>query len=236
MKCPNCNFEVAENTKFCPECGVKLLDTSSCLENECIKDSSKKKKKKRILLWSIIGSFVVIVGICLLVLFLYDPFCWIYKNDPYVYEDTVEVKKTIQLDANNFYDYFDVSVEYYNYVNEDVDGKYILGVYLSGYYKATVSQRIKITPKSNVISCNDVKINHYANISTAWSYNSSNSGDDSENRNNNDWLITLPSSGNYDNSKSMYYYSTLSEGKCPVPSSSLNVHLIADISGTVTIK
>ena len=34
MKCPNCNFEIAENTKFCPECGNALIINDPELVNK----------------------------------------------------------------------------------------------------------------------------------------------------------------------------------------------------------
>lgn len=154
--------------------------------------------------------------------------------------DTTELNEsrklvTIELDGNNYIDYFDISVEYYNYTSEKTGGTVVLGAYIPPTYKATVSQRIKITPKSNVVSLENVSFNHYANGSTSWSYDSSNKGDYNENAKKNDWLIILSSNGTYDNSKTMYYYSILSEASCPIPESSLNISLIDDVTGTVTI-
>ena len=94
MNCPNCNFEVAENTKFCPECGTKLSEfveketlnvetseenmtdeipnTPSTVEtNE--KKEAKKKKIKKIVITSLV-SLVVCLGIYV-VLFFVNPFC-----------------------------------------------------------------------------------------------------------------------------------------------------------------
>ena len=89
MKCPNCNFEVAENTKFCPECGTKMLEnnaeTTSSLEvteevsnapsttevNELKK--TKKKKIKKIIIIS--ASALLACGIIFLVLWLWNPSC-----------------------------------------------------------------------------------------------------------------------------------------------------------------
>ncbi len=145
----------------------------------------------------------------------------------------VPTEETVSLTYRNFYDYFDVSIEYYNYADTSADSTVILGVYIPPKYKANVVQRIKITPKSNVISCDDVVLVHYANVRTTWSYSASNKGDYYENMDNNKWRIYLLSNGRYDDSKTMYYYDLIENPSCPVPSSKLNLN---DISGTVTIK
>ena len=89
MNCPNCNFEVAENTKFCPECGTKMpeknAEKTSSVEvtdeastppsiaetNE--KKKTKKKKIKKIIIIS--GSALLVCGIIFFVLRLVNPFC-----------------------------------------------------------------------------------------------------------------------------------------------------------------
>jgi DNA-directed RNA polymerase subunit M/transcription elongation factor TFIIS len=89
MKCPNCNFEVAENTKFCPECGTKMLEknaetTSSLEATEEVSNAPsttevneqkkyKKKKIKKIIIISV--SALLACGIIFLVLYLLNPFC-----------------------------------------------------------------------------------------------------------------------------------------------------------------
>ena len=76
-------------------------------------------------------------------------------TEPQITEPQTE---TIALTVDNFHDYFDVSIEYYNFSSEELGGTTILGVYIPKYYEATVSQRVKITPKSNVVSCENVKL------------------------------------------------------------------------------
>jgi RNA polymerase subunit RPABC4/transcription elongation factor Spt4 len=89
MKCPNCNFEVTENTKFCPECGTKITETNtegiSSFEvtNESSNAPSKvetnekkklnKKKIKKIIIISV--AALLVLGITFLVLYLVNPFC-----------------------------------------------------------------------------------------------------------------------------------------------------------------
>ena len=141
----------------------------------------------------------------------------------------------IELDGNNYKNYFDISVEYYNYTDNSTRATSIAGVYIPPTYKATVTQRVKITPKSNVVSWENVSFNHYANSSISWTYDSSNHGDYKENQDKNDWVISLSSNGTYDSSQTMYYYSLTNEPSCPIPSSSLNIGLIDDVTGTITI-
>lgn len=149
---------------------------------------------------------------------------------------TAEQIVEIELNANNFRQYFDVSVEYYNYHEEYTKPSTILGVNLPGVYTASVTQKIKITPKSHVLSCKSVSIDHYANISVKWTYDEKNHGDTEENREKNDWLITLASDGTFEGSKTMYYFDISDAPTCPAAASSLNVSFVDGISGTVTIK
>ena len=143
-------------------------------------------------------------------------------------------EETVTLTSDNFYDYFNVSVEYYNFEKEDHDGQTILGVYVSGYYEATVSERIKISPKDNVISCNNVEIKQRHIY--PWSYTASNSSHEFENSDNNYWSFTLPSNGIFDSSKTVYYFSNNRSATCPVPSSRLDFKYVYDVSGDITIK
>ena len=89
MKCPNCNFEIVETTKFCPECGTKIptvtteatplsgvtdktSNTQSTIEaNE--QKPTKKNKIKKIIIISVSG--LLACGIIFLILYLLNPFC-----------------------------------------------------------------------------------------------------------------------------------------------------------------
>ena len=119
MKCPNCNFEVAENTKFCPECGTKMPEiveeeisspdatdkdsnTSSTIEANEKKEI--KKKKKKIIIISI--SALLACGIIFLVLYLINPFCMFKHRNTHTegFESTCTAgayKKTICDDCGN---------------------------------------------------------------------------------------------------------------------------------------
>ena len=133
-------------------------------------------------------------------------------------------KETIALTTDNFHDYFDVSIEYYNFTSEELGGKSILGVYVPKYYEATVSQRVKITPKSNVVSCDNVKLK-FCGCTVVWSYSES-----TEN-----WYreINLSSDGKYDSSVNLYLYNKSNPATCPVPKSMLNFNLQSDVTGTI---
>ena len=91
MKCPNCNFEVADNTKFCPECGTKMPEitaeatvsseapdetsnVSSNVETNEQKKAKKKKAKKKKIKKIIIISVSSLLA-CGIILCLLNPFC-----------------------------------------------------------------------------------------------------------------------------------------------------------------
>ena len=135
--------------------------------------------------------------------------------------------ETIQLTVDNFHDYFDVSIQYYNFNSEKLGGSYVLGVYIPTYYKASVSQRVLITPKTNVISCDNVELK-FCGCAIIWSYSES-----TEN-----WYreINLPSNGIYDSSANLYLYNQSSEPTCPVPESTLTFNLQSYVNGTITIS
>ena len=89
MKCPNCNFEVTENTKFCPECGTKLPETiqesvttlesanevSNTTEPIVSTQKKKKSKKKIVLISVLVAVSAVIIFAILLIL---NPSCMFY--------------------------------------------------------------------------------------------------------------------------------------------------------------
>ena len=102
MKCPNCNVEVAETTRFCPKCGTKLYELSSettpvlelaedkqtTIDPVIIPEKKKKKTKKTkivILSASILGA----CGIIFLVLYLLNPFCIFGHNVEYTLDASV---------------------------------------------------------------------------------------------------------------------------------------------------
>ena len=73
MKCPSCNKEIPDNSKFCPECGTKITSVENSAEmipvevpsvnndteeNKPIKKHNKKKKK----IWLIVLLAVLVVG------------------------------------------------------------------------------------------------------------------------------------------------------------------------------
>ena len=88
MKCPNCNFEVAENAKFCPECGTKIPevvkeetpsksaeDAANAPAADKLNDQKKAKSKniKKALIIS--GCGLLVCGIAFLILYLLNPGC-----------------------------------------------------------------------------------------------------------------------------------------------------------------
>lgn len=91
MKCPQCNAEIAENSKFCPECGAKLSEstanTATLSENEVQADpnieksnetkskSTKQKKKKTIKGLIIVASILILCGLIVLALYFINPNC-----------------------------------------------------------------------------------------------------------------------------------------------------------------
>lgn len=83
MKCPNCNFEVTENTKFCPECGMKLPYAESKEEisevTEIKVKGKKKKNKPMIIIISIVSAIIFVCGIIFWL--MQNPFCLFYHNN-----------------------------------------------------------------------------------------------------------------------------------------------------------
>ena len=148
-------------------------------------------------------------------------------NDSTEPQPTEPQTETISLNANNFHDYFDVSIEYYNFTSKESGGTYILGVYIPKYYEASVSQRVKITPKSNVVSCDNVKLK-FCGCTIAWSYSESAAN----------WYreINLSSNGRYDSSVTLYLHNQSERATCPVPESMLYFNAQSYVTGTITIS
>lgn len=142
--------------------------------------------------------------------------------------------ETIALNKDNFDTYFDVSIEYYNFDPKAYSGGKIMGYYVPGYYEATASQRIKITPKSNVISCDGVRLKFMTDgVKGDWAYSNKEItyAEDT-------YLdIKLSSNGKYDNSSNVYYHSKSTAATCPVPSSRLILGAPDSfVSGTITVS
>ena len=108
MKCPKCNSEVAENAKFCPECGEKIFESTSKgsfeIANEksnentaTTKANSKKTISKKVKISIIIGvTSVLLIAIALfliLVVFKHEH-VWIYEitKEPTYTENGVEYR------------------------------------------------------------------------------------------------------------------------------------------------
>ena len=165
-----------------------------------------------------IFSLLLLVSIMAMTISLMS--CNNQSNNSTEEQTTEQQTETIALTVDNFHDYFDVSVEYYNFRSEKLGGSYILGVYVPTYYKASVSQRVKITPKSNVVSCDNVKLK-FCGCAIIWSYSESTAN----------WYreISLPSNGRYDSSATLYLYNQSSEATCPVPESILTFNLQSSI-------
>lgn len=73
MRCPNCNVEIPETTKFCPECGAKLTEAAEAPAAPSV--SKKPEKKKLIKIMIISASALLACGIIFLVLYFVNPFC-----------------------------------------------------------------------------------------------------------------------------------------------------------------
>ena len=108
MKCPKCNFEVAENAKFCPECGEKIFESTSKdsfeianeksnEKNSTTEANSKKSISKKVKISIIIGvTSVLLIAIALfliLVVFKHEH-VWIYEitKEPTYTENGVEYR------------------------------------------------------------------------------------------------------------------------------------------------
>lgn len=72
MKCPSCNKEIPDNSKFCPECGTKITSIENSAEMIPVEVPSvnndteenkpiKKHNKKRIIIYSILALVVIII-------------------------------------------------------------------------------------------------------------------------------------------------------------------------------
>lgn len=59
--CPQCGNECKENAKFCPQCGTLLEQEQKCSDEDFYEDNGRSKKK--IVLMSVIGLFVVLLGV-----------------------------------------------------------------------------------------------------------------------------------------------------------------------------
>ena len=136
MKCPNCNFEVAENTKFCPECGTKMLENNAetTSSSEIITDETsntpstkesneekkaKKKKIKKIIIISV--SALLACGIIFLALYLLNPFCMFGHNTSM----TNRVEPTCGAEGYYEYSCSDCDYSYKNTLsNRDIEHKW----------------------------------------------------------------------------------------------------------------
>lgn len=102
MKCPKCNFEVSESSKFCPECGEKMPEavsqetpgqevaTPEIVVDEKALAEKKRKKKKLIKVIVIPSAIVLFLGLAFLVLYLINPNCMFYHKDPFEHVITQE--------------------------------------------------------------------------------------------------------------------------------------------------
>ena len=192
---------------------IYCLNKTKPLNNERIFEKMKK-----------IISLLLLISIMAMTISLMS--CSNQSNNSTESQTTEQQTEAIALTVDNFHDYFDVSIEYYNFSSEELGGKTVLGVYVPKYYESTVSQRVKITPKSNVVSCDNVKLK-FCGCAIVWSYSES-----TEN-----WYreINLSSDGKYDSSVNLYLYNKSNPATCPVPKSMLNFNAQSYVNGTITI-
>ena len=81
MRCPNCNVEIPETTKFCPECGAKQAEVAEAPAAPSV--SKKPEKKKIIKILIISNSALLACGIISLVLYFVNPFCMFGHESSY---------------------------------------------------------------------------------------------------------------------------------------------------------
>ena len=93
MKCPNCNFDIAENSKFCPECGEKIheeVDTTAekvlkaLTTEECASSNTAAKKHfpKKVKMATIIGGgAIALIALTLILIFVVfkHEHTWVYE-------------------------------------------------------------------------------------------------------------------------------------------------------------
>lgn len=72
MKCPSCNKEIPDNSKFCPECGAKITSVENSAEMIPVEVPSvnndteenkpiKKHSKKKIIIYSILALVIIVI-------------------------------------------------------------------------------------------------------------------------------------------------------------------------------
>lgn len=72
MKCPSCNKEIPDNSKFCPECGAKITSVEKSAEMIPVEVPSvnnnteenqpiKKHNKKKIIIYSILALVIIVI-------------------------------------------------------------------------------------------------------------------------------------------------------------------------------
>lgn len=92
MKCPNCNFELPENTKFCPECGSNITTESDSVPHiseadevpadTILETNNRKTKNKKKLVIILVASVASVIFVCGIIFWLMqNPFCLFYHNN-----------------------------------------------------------------------------------------------------------------------------------------------------------
>lgn len=135
MKCPNCNFDVTQPTKFCPECGTKLPEElnetvapatpQSAAEQEATPAKKpKKSKKKLILIISISVACLAVLAGAFFILRAINPGCMFGHKNLSNYETITKptcqeagVSKRTCLDCGEVFEYSMSDTDAHQYQN-----------------------------------------------------------------------------------------------------------------------